>query len=76
MIDFFSVSHIKPVIFQSSNVKGENNSHWKAKVNLKDLLLVPSNPTSRRRAVYSHSGAISHNKIEDYGHSDGEDQSV
>ena len=43
---------------------------------MKDLILVQSNPTSRRRAVYSHSGAISHDKIEDYGHSDGEDQSV
>ena len=43
---------------------------------MKDLILVQSNPTSRRRAVYSHSGAISHDNIEDYGHSDGEDQSV
>ena len=76
MINFFSFSHVEPFIFQNSNVKEENKSHWKAKVNLKDLLLVPGNPTSRRRAVYSHSGAISHNKIEDYGHSDGRDQSV
>jgi hypothetical protein len=43
MIDFLSFSYIEPVIFQSSNVKGENKFHCQAKVNLKDFLLVPSN---------------------------------
>lgn len=40
------------------------------------FVLVPTDLTNKRRAVYCHSAAIWHNKTEDYAHTDVLDQSV
>lgn len=69
-------SPISSLHFQDWHISFEKSLKFSAEKFLIHFVVVPVIITSKRRAACSGSGAMLHNKTEDYGHNDGEDQSA